>query len=86
LIGQSSGRQAVSFAAAQPIDAVRLAQVHGVEDLTCDGLRARFRTADVTATVSSLMAFVRSSGLELTELHVQKATLEEVFIELTRPS
>jgi len=33
--------------------------------------------------VAALMQLVESHGLTLAELHVQKATLEDVFIELT---
>ena len=86
LIGQSTAQQIVSVVAVQPFDVSRLAAVAGVEDLACSGPQARFRTGDVTRTIAALMTFMEHEQLELLELHVQKASLEDVFIELTRAS
>jgi ABC-2 type transport system ATP-binding protein len=86
LIGQSTAHQVVSVLAVRPFDVPRLAAVAGVEDLACSGPQARFRTADVTRTIAALMTFLEHERLELLELHVQKASLEDVFIELTRAS
>jgi hypothetical protein len=44
----------------------------------------RCRTTAVTRTVTDLMARLDARGVGLVELHVQKATLEQVFLELTR--
>ena len=42
-----------------------------------------FRTATVSRTLAALMRLLEERGIELLELHVRKATLEDVFIALT---
>ena len=49
----------------------------------CDGNTARFQAAHVNAAVAQLVALLDAPGIEITELHVQKASLEDVFLELT---
>src|SRR5437867_2549390 len=55
----------------------------GLEDLVCEDMTARFRTATVNRTVAALMRLLDEHGVELTDLQVRKATLEDVFIALT---
>ena len=47
------------------------------------GTTARFHTTDVNRAIAQLVAILNAQGIEITELHVQKATLEDVFLELT---
>jgi hypothetical protein len=37
----------------------------------------------VNRTVAALVNILDANGIEMTELHVQKASLEDVFLELT---
>ena len=60
-----------------------LSPLAGIEDLSCEGATARFRTTDVNRTVAALVNILDAHGIEMTELHVQKASLEDVFLELT---
>jgi ABC-2 type transport system ATP-binding protein len=83
LIASSRETPAVSIETVQPLDAASLAALPGVQDLTCDGSTARFRSANINLTIEELMRLLRAQSIELTELHVQKATLEDVLIELT---
>ena len=55
----------------------------GVQDLACDGASTRFRTADAGRTLAELTRWLREQGIDVTEMHVQKASLEDVFLELT---
>ena len=84
LIAQSQGRQSVVLTTTQPVARVRLAALPGVEELGGEGVTVRFQTANATATLAALSAFLQELRAEVVELHVRKASLEEVFLGLTR--
>jgi ABC-2 type transport system ATP-binding protein len=86
LIAQSTAAPSVFLATVPPVDCELLAKLPGVQDVTRDGSGARFCTAEVTRTLAGLMKLLDSRGIEIAELHVQKATLEDVLIELTGKS
>jgi ABC-2 type transport system ATP-binding protein len=86
LVAQSPAATSISLETVQPIEATWLNQVSGVHDLTCEPTRARFRSADVALTLAELMALLKARQVEIAALHVQKATLEDVFLELTGTS
>ena len=81
LMGQSSARPLVTVTTARPLSREALASIDDAGDLVCEGHTARFHTSDTNRAVAQLLAAL--SGIEITELHVQKATLEDVFLELT---
>ena len=83
LMARSKASQSVSLVTAQPIDGLKIEGVPGVMDLVVEGTRARFKTTDINRTMPDLLKLLESRRLELTELHVRKASLEDVFIELT---
>jgi ABC-2 type transport system ATP-binding protein len=83
LVAQSSAFQSVRLVTGAPLDRERLAGVAGIVDLECAGTVARFRTADATQTLARLLALLDAARIELRELQVKKATLEEVFLRLT---
>jgi ABC-2 type transport system ATP-binding protein len=83
IIARSSASPSVFVAAAQPLDPVMLSQLTDVSGLACDGHTVRFQAAHVNAAVAQLVALLDAQGIEITELHVQKASLEDVFLELT---
>ena len=83
LIAASTGLQSVTLAAARPVEPAWLANVPGVEDLHCNNLEVRFRTATVNASIAALMRVLDEHHIELTELQVRKASLEDVFLALT---
>ncbi|MGH9158991.1 MAG: ATP-binding cassette domain-containing protein [Vicinamibacteraceae bacterium] len=86
LIAQSVATTSISLETVQPIDEAWLRQISGVRDLTCEPTHARFRSADVERALAELMELLRARQVEITALHVQKATLEDVFLELTGTS
>ena len=57
-----------------------------MEELACDGVRARFRTSNAGVSVAELMKLLEQQHADLVELQVRKATLEDVFIGLTGTS
>jgi ABC-2 type transport system ATP-binding protein len=84
LMGRSSALPAVFVAATRPIDREALASIAGAEDLVCEGQTARFHAADTNRAIAQLVDALSARGIAITELHVQKASLEDVFLELTR--
>jgi ABC-2 type transport system ATP-binding protein len=85
LIAQSNQTPSVLLWTMQPLEPEWLEDLQGVEDLSCDGTVARFRTPTVNATLSALLQRLDAHGVQVAELRVQKATLEDVFLELTGP-
>ncbi len=83
IVARSSALPSVSVATGRPLDAEVLASLPGVRDLVCAGSTARFRTENVNGALMELMALLSSRENEVIELHVQKASLEDVFLELT---
>jgi ABC-2 type transport system ATP-binding protein len=85
LIAGSTTYQSVSLITATAIDRALLATVPGIDDLAIDGTRATFRTASVSRTLGGLLQQLDAHAIEVVELRVKKATLEDVFIRLTGP-
>jgi ABC-2 type transport system ATP-binding protein len=86
LIAESTGMQSVTLTTATSLDRQWLLAVPGLEDLVCEDTKIRFRTLTVNHTLADLMRLLDERGVELTELQVRKARLEDVFIALTGDS
>jgi ABC-2 type transport system ATP-binding protein len=85
LTARSQQRQLVTIVTTGPLDRGWLAEMPAVEDLVVDGGHASFHTPALSKALAAVAAAIESKGIELAELHVQRASLEDVFIELTRP-
>jgi ABC-2 type transport system ATP-binding protein len=48
-----------------------------------DGMRLTVKTANPAKTIADLLKWIDSEGLQLTDIHLKRPTLEDVFIELT---
>ncbi len=83
LIARSSAMQSISIATVPPLDAGDLATIDGVEDIVPESSRVRFRTTTVGPTLAAVLQLVEARSAAITELQVRKATLEDVFLELT---
>jgi ABC-2 type transport system ATP-binding protein len=86
LIAESTNIQTVSVTTARPLDRQWLTAIEGAEDIVADDLKIAFRTRTIGPSIAALMRIVEAHDIELTELHVRKATLEDVFIALTSAS
>jgi ABC-2 type transport system ATP-binding protein len=86
LIGQSERMPMVSLATVQPIDAECWNGLSDVDGLSWSETTAQFRTSNVNETVAELLRRLAQRRIEVAELHVQKGTLEDVFLELTEKS
>jgi ABC-2 type transport system ATP-binding protein len=84
LMGRSSALPAVFVAATRALEPEALASIAGA-GLVCEGHTARFHTADTNRAIAQLVEALSARGIGITELHVQKASLEDVFLELTSP-
>ena len=84
LIGQSNRPPIVSVIASRPIDADVWTGLAGVESLQQQGTTAQFTASNVNATVAEFLTRLEARAISVSELHVQKATLEDVFLELTQ--
>jgi ABC-2 type transport system ATP-binding protein len=83
IAGRSATSPTVVVSMSHPIDSDALAALPGVHDVVCTGDTARFRTADVNRSVAALVALLDAQGIDITELHVHRASLEDVYLELT---
>ena len=86
LIARSAAAQTVSVATVPPIDPQWLADVPDLKDLTREGAWLHFKTAQTSRALADLIRVLDAHGAEIVELQVRKATLEDVFIELTGAS
>lgn len=84
LIAQSSGQQSITLVTTAPLDLAVLARIGGLGELRCDGPTTRFRTGDATATLAALMPVLAAQCVAIVDLNVRKASLEDVFLKLTR--
>ena len=83
LIAGSTSYQTVSLTTAAVVDESLFVGVSGVEELGFDGARVSFRTANATRTLSELLHRLDARAIDIAELRVRKATLEDVFLRLT---
>ena len=83
LIARSGSMPRVSLAADAPLDPALLRDIPDVRELTCEGTSARFRTPRPAPTLAALTAALEARGVEIVDLSVRQATLEDVFLEIT---
>ncbi|HVW10747.1 MAG TPA: ABC transporter ATP-binding protein [Bryobacteraceae bacterium] len=83
LIAQSAAATTIFLSTAVPVARATLAALPGASDIAEDGAGVRFRAADVTRALAQLTVELASRGIAINELHVQKASLEDVLIEMT---
>ena len=83
IIGRSQAMQSIHLVTASPIDRGLLTGLPDVRDVEGNDRELRLRTPHAARTLAALTARLDTAGIEVVELHVQKATLEDVFLELT---
>jgi ABC-2 type transport system ATP-binding protein len=86
LMARSGGLQTITLVAKPALPSALLAGLAGVAAVEPAGTAIRLRSGDVTATLAALAALLREHGAELVDLQVRRASLEDVFLELTRPA
>ncbi len=84
LIAQSSALQSVTLVTLPAIERDAVARLAGASEVRSEGGAVKFRTARPTETLAALAALIAERGVELIELQVKKASLEDVFVGLTK--
>lgn len=84
LIAQAAAKQSVTLVTARPVDRERLTRIAGDEVVIFEGETARWQTADATATMAGVAALLAEQHIEVVDLQIRKASLESVFLRLTR--
>jgi ABC-2 type transport system ATP-binding protein len=75
--------RAVQFDRVDALDDARLAAMAAVTSVKHDDGEVLLYTRDVPATISDLLAATEALGVEAHNLTVRRATLEDVFLDLT---
>jgi ABC-2 type transport system ATP-binding protein len=84
LIARSSASQSIRVATAKPLARGRIAALPGVDEVAQEGAVVTARTSDAVETLAALARMLAEEKAELLELNVRKATLEDVFLGLTK--
>jgi ABC-2 type transport system ATP-binding protein len=83
ITARSSALPMISMTTDRPLGPDALTSLRGISDLVTADTAVRFRTTDVNRTLTGLLAIANAQGVTITDLHVQRASLEDVFLELT---
>jgi len=83
LVASSTAPPSIVVTTARALEPAMLANVSGISGASCEGRTARCHAANINAAIAGLIALLDAQQNELIELHVQKASLEDVFLELT---
>ena len=83
LISKRFQERAVRFDAVDGVGDAELAALPAVSSVKHDADEVLLYTADVAATIGALLAMTEARGVEPENLGVRRATLEDVFLDLT---
>lgn len=83
LMAQAGGLQTLTLVTVPPLGESTLAKLPAVTAVDTSGAAALVRSQDITATLAGLAALLREQRVELVDLQVRKASLEDVFLKLT---
>ena len=83
LMARSRSVQSITLVTSGRVERDALERLPGIRDIVSDGVRTTYAADDATRTVAALMTLLDTTGVAIAELHVRKASLEDVFIELT---
>jgi ABC-2 type transport system ATP-binding protein len=83
LIGRRFRERAIQFDAIDGLSDVRLAALRDVSRVAHEDGRTLLYTTDVAETIGALLAAASEIGTEPDNLLIRRATLEDVFLELT---
>ena len=84
LMAGAGGLQTLALVTTPMLPMDELAGLAGVTEVENAGTAMRLRSRDVAATLEALGTLMRERAVELVDLQVRKASLEDVFLQLTR--
>jgi ABC-2 type transport system ATP-binding protein len=83
LVTQHFQEEAIEFELEQRIDEQIFQQVAGVTNVQLDNGKVIVYSSSVPVTISALLELAEHRSIQLTNLYVRRATLEDVFLKLT---
>jgi ABC-2 type transport system ATP-binding protein len=83
LVSRRFQERAIEFTAVDGLDGDRLVALPGVTSVKHENDQVLLYTSDVPATIGALLAATEQVGVEPANLAVRRATLEDVFLDLT---
>jgi ABC-2 type transport system ATP-binding protein len=83
LISKRFKERAVRFDRIDGLGDTALASLPAVSSVKHDADEVLLYTSDVAATIGALLAMTEARGVEPKDLGVRRATLEDVFLDLT---
>ncbi len=83
LMARSSAAQRVTLQTVEPVPMAEIRALPGVEDVRGSATSIELHTVAVAPTLAALARLLDAHNVEIVELHVQRASLEDVFLELT---
>jgi ABC-2 type transport system ATP-binding protein len=83
LVSRRFHERAVRFDAIDGLDDARLAGFPGVTSVKREAGRVLLYTGDVPGTIGAVLAAADGLGVEPANLAIRRATLEDVFLDLT---
>lgn len=83
LIDQHFHEEAIEFQLDQDIARDELSHLAGATNAVMENGRVTVYSESVPNTISALLEVTKQRGIELTDLYVRRATLEDVFLKLT---
>jgi ABC-2 type transport system ATP-binding protein len=78
------GTDRITIGLTDPPSAAPEISLAGIHDLTMDDGQLVVTAARGSAVVPDLLAELQERGLEVTDLDIERASLEEVFVDMTR--
>lgn len=83
LIAQHFKEEAIEFELDQNVDEEVFRQMAGVTNAQMENGKMTIYSSEVPITISALMELAKQRNIQLTNLYVRRATLEDVFLKLT---
>ena len=83
LVAGSKATPAITVTASRPIAVQTLSRVPGLTDVAVDGATIAFRASNVNQALADVIKVLDSERATILDLRVHKASLEDVFLELT---
>ena len=83
LVEQSRQSSRIEFVPRSPVDPARLRELEGADDVICDNGSYKIRSHQPPRTLMSLMRLLIADDNEVIQVHLERPSLEDVFIELT---
>ena len=80
----ANGYQTITLATDRPLDLAELTSLPNVIKVFAEGLEVRLSTTDGARTVQALLPVLAAGHAKLIDLHLRRATLEEIFLGMTQ--